>query len=82
MYTEWLAMEHYRMHLIETWPDGARKQASLASARAAIMGLERIAPAEASGFCCGVCTGRSRDLPVADLTDNVRGGGDSQPDVT
>lgn len=31
MISTWLAVEHHRIPLIENWPDGARKQASLAS---------------------------------------------------
>lgn len=57
MYTEWLAMEHYRMHLMEQWPEGARKDAGLAAARAAIEGLEQGAPA-GSKFVCDVCANR------------------------
>lgn len=54
----WLAVEHHRIHLIETWPDGPRKRASLASALSTIAGLERSAPAEASEFVCEICESR------------------------
>lgn len=58
MISTWLAVEHHRIHLIENWPDGARKQASLASARSALAGLERSASSEASEFVCEICESR------------------------
>ena len=64
MYTEWLAIEHYRMHLIERWPDGAGKEASLIAARSALAGLERAAPDEASAFTCDICDARRRGTTV------------------
>ena len=57
MYTEWLAMEHYRIHLMEEWPDGPRKDAGLAAAYAALEALENSAPV-ASTFVCEVCAKR------------------------
>jgi len=56
---EWLAVEHYRIHLMELWPDGPRKEAGLAAARSAIesMGCMRAR----SSFRCATCaTRRSR----------------------
>jgi hypothetical protein len=63
MYTEWLAMEHYRIHLMEEWPDGPRKDAGLAAAHAALEALERAAPV-ASAFVCDVCAKRQADKIV------------------
>ena len=56
---EWLAVEHYRIHLMELWPDGPRKEAGLAAAHSAIesMGCMRAR----SLFRCATCaTRRSR----------------------
>ena len=50
--------KHYRLHLIEEWPEGIRKDAGLAAARAALTSLERTAPANSSGFECAICSGR------------------------
>lgn len=55
MHTEWLAQEHYRIHRIEEWPDGARKEASLLAARSALLSLQRTAPSHAPGFLCEIC---------------------------
>jgi len=46
MYNEWLAMQHYRIHVMEQWPDGPRKQAGLAAARSTIESLARIMSVE------------------------------------
>jgi hypothetical protein len=58
MHTEWLAQEHYRIHLMEEWPDGARKEAGLAAAKSALYSLQRTAPPQASAFMCEVCAAR------------------------
>ena len=42
MFPELLAMEHYRLHVIERWPAGLRKSTALAAVRSAIESL-----------CCG-----------------------------
>jgi hypothetical protein len=57
MYNDRLAMEHYRIHVMELWPDGPKKEAGLASARSA---LERITTATSSGssFACTACASR------------------------
>jgi hypothetical protein len=47
---EWLALEHYRIHLMELWPDSPRKEAGLAAARSAIASMG----ARAS-FTCATC---------------------------
>ncbi len=39
MVSQWIAMEHYRMHLVEGWPESDLKLATLASIRASIASL-------------------------------------------
>jgi hypothetical protein len=53
MNTNWIAMEHYRLHVIETWADGPRKDVALAAIRSALEGLGRLMP-DLSFECC-VC---------------------------
>ena len=36
MYAAWLASEHSRIHLIEQWPSGPRREAALAAARSTL----------------------------------------------
>jgi hypothetical protein len=64
MQQEWLAVEHHRIHVMETWPDGARKQAGLAAARATLESLARSAPKEFS-FACTICGGMRRKSSCA-----------------
>jgi hypothetical protein len=54
---EWLAGEHYRIHVMELWPDGPRKEAGLAAARSALESLEETMP-EGSSFACVICGSR------------------------
>jgi hypothetical protein len=53
MLSESLAMEHYRLHVIEQWPEGAKKDAGLASVRSALRGL--LAPQGSGAWVCMVC---------------------------
>ena len=46
MHNEALAMEHYRIHVMEQWPDGPRKQAGLAAAQSTIESLARTVTVE------------------------------------
>lgn len=50
-----LAMEHYRLHSIERWPDGAHKDAALASIRSTLAGLARCNSHNGAPWVCIVC---------------------------
>ena len=52
---ESLAMEHYRLHTIEQWPEGAAKEAALASVRSALSALLRQEFRGAADWTCIVC---------------------------
>jgi hypothetical protein len=54
MHSEWLAFEHNRIHVMEQWPDGPRKEAGIASARCALESLAQIMP-ERCAFECATC---------------------------
>jgi hypothetical protein len=60
MHNEWLAMEHYRLHVIEQWADSPRKAAALAAVRSAIESLEPGWPPGAPSFACLICHGSNR----------------------
>jgi len=64
---EWLAMEHYRIHVIELWPGGPRKEAALAAARSALEVLAWTMP-EGSSFTCATCTSRRQTVTVIPST--------------
>jgi hypothetical protein len=64
MFTEWLATEHYRLHVIEKWPNGPRKEAVLASARSALESLLRTTPLSASAFRCAICADKQQSATL------------------
>ena len=55
MHRDWLAMEHYRLHVIEHWPEGPEKTARLAAVRATLESLARTAPGAEPAFECATC---------------------------
>jgi hypothetical protein len=57
MKNQWLAMEHYRMHTIEEWPEGPHKEAALAAIRSTLVSLSR---SGADSTDCYVCQARRR----------------------
>ena len=61
MHREWLAVEHYRIHVMELWPDGPRKTAGLAAARSALDRLVKTKPGDSS-FLCATCASRRRNV--------------------
>ena len=70
MYSQWVGMEHYRLHLFEMWPDGPRKDALLAAARSALRALESAAPVGAPVFVCEICAARRRSAPIIEFPPN------------
>jgi hypothetical protein len=72
MHSEWLAFEHYRMHVIELWPGGPRKEAELAAARSAIESLTGTM-SEESSFSCAICSTRRQTVTVIPLAPRVHG---------
>lgn len=63
MHRGWLSVEHYRMHLMELWPDGPRKEAGLAAARSTLESLVRNMP-EGPSFACAICARRHQTVTV------------------
>ena len=62
MQSEWLALEHHRIHLMEQWPDGPRKEAGLNSARSA---LQSLLLSVSNGAASGGCSSKpQRTTPV------------------
>jgi hypothetical protein len=57
MQIEPMAFEHYRIHVMELWPDGPRKEAGLGSARSVLDRMARTMP-EGSSFECAICASR------------------------
>lgn len=76
MHSEWLAFEQYRIHVMELWPDGPRKQAGLSAARSAMESLTRTTSKESS-FPLAAQTTRRPNLIVMPV--RPCGGNDTLP---
>jgi hypothetical protein len=63
MHREWLAVEHHRIHVMELWPDGPRKEVGLAAARSALESSEGAMP-EGFSFACATCASRPQTVTV------------------
>jgi len=48
----WLAAEHARLHVVETWPDSPRKAAVMRAIRSSISSLS---VHDGAGFTCALC---------------------------
>jgi len=70
MFNEQLALEHYRLHLMERWPDGPRRKAGLAAAQSRIESLSRSA-GEGANFVCAMCSGKSTDDEIPAVPHQV-----------
>ena len=57
-----LALAHYRFHVMEQWPEGPRKTAGLAAARATVESLNRIFR-EGPAFVCVTCARKDVGRP-------------------
>ena len=57
-----MQVEHYRLHLVEGWPDGPHKQAVLAGIRSALERLQAACP-DCQPMCM-VCASRRRQAAV------------------
>jgi hypothetical protein len=63
MHSEWMAFEHYRIHVMELWSDGPRKEAGLAAARAALDSLTQNMPT-GSSFACTICASKRQTVTL------------------
>lgn len=64
---EWIAMEHYRMHIVESWPDSPRKASTLAAIQSALGAL-------IDGHRqpdCNICRSRSKKRSVVEFPSRI-----------
>lgn len=61
LFLEDLAIEHYRLHVMELWPDGPLKRAGIAAAGSRLESLTRLIGNRAP-FVCLTCGGNSPDV--------------------
>ena len=59
----WLTAEHHRIHVIDLWPEGPRKEVRLTAARSALDSLARAMP-KGSSFGCSICASRRQTVTV------------------
>ncbi len=64
MKDQWLALEHYRMHTIESWPEGPHKDGALAAVQSSVESLIR---SGAHDVDCHVCLSRKRASNVVEM---------------
>lgn len=64
MHFQWFKTEHYRLHVIEEWPDSPHKQAALAAIRSKLASLARNLPREFHWHDCEICLNRREHSPV------------------
>ena len=75
--SEWLASEHYRIHVMGLWPDGPRKEAGLVAARSALESLARRTLPKGSSFASAPRAGRRQTvtaIPSALRVDRLTSG--------
>ncbi|MBV8817083.1 MAG: hypothetical protein JO022_01930 [Acidobacteriaceae bacterium] len=65
MKNQWIAMEHYRMHSVEQWPDGPHKEVALAAIRSTLASLSSLHGFPASE--CVICQNRRKEAHVVDI---------------
>jgi len=68
--TAWLAAEHNRLHNIELWPDGQRKQRALDAVQSTLDGLSRHSGTTQT-FTCFLCHSKRMNLKVMEPRGDV-----------
>ena len=71
----WLAAEHNRLHNIELWPDGKRKQRALRAVQSTLDGLSRHS-GTTQNFTCFLCQSKRTNLKVMEPRGGMSLGGD------
>jgi hypothetical protein len=62
MHRQWIAMEHYRLHCVEQWPDSPYKQAVLGAIHSALERLRTTSPVPPPKPECSLCASRVRQF--------------------
>jgi hypothetical protein len=58
MFSSWIAVEHYRLHLVERWPNSPHKEATLAAVYSTLASLEQDSRSATAPLECVVCCAR------------------------
>jgi hypothetical protein len=62
MHRQWIAMEHYRLHSIEHWPDSPYKKAVLEAIHSTLATLRANSPVSLEKPQCVICASRVREF--------------------
>jgi len=65
MHRQWIAMEHYRLHSIENWPDSPYKRAVLAAIHSTLESLQARSPISLEKPACVICASKMLDFARA-----------------
>jgi hypothetical protein len=58
MYRQWIAMEHYRLHSIERWPESPYKKAVLGAIHSTLDSLRTTSAVSPEKPECAICASR------------------------
>lgn len=67
MNSQWMNMEHYRLHCVEQWPDSPHKDATLAGIRTALERLSWGPRGMDVAQHCSICLSRKRPATVLSI---------------
>jgi hypothetical protein len=70
MLSNWIAAEHYRLHLVERWPNSPHKEATLAAVYSTLASLEQDSRSATASQECVVC--RARRAAVVEFQSALR----------
>jgi len=62
MHRQWIAMEHYRMHSIENWPDSPYKKAVLEAIHSTLESLRANSPVSLEKPQCVICASKTLEF--------------------
>jgi hypothetical protein len=60
MYAEWIATEHHRLHLIEEWPEGRRKEVALSAIQSSLQSLLQNHEPDGALAACEICVSHNK----------------------
>jgi hypothetical protein len=70
MLSQWIAVEHYRLHLVERWPDSPHKEVTLAAIYSTLASLAQDSRSATVSLECVVC--RARRAAVIEFPNALR----------
>jgi hypothetical protein len=66
----WLACEHYRLHVVEQWPDSPRKQAVIEAIQSTLDSLSRDPRTVQGNVSCFLCETRKTKAKLLEMRSN------------